>query len=335
MRDRTDWEPEKGTWAQDIDVVSHFEKMQAACLANLQIEGNPFLISKASKRRLQDRIMAMYRLSTPRTIRAEGRKIIYNFRCAFVTLTLPATQMHADKEIKSQCLNQLFVELRKFYNVENYVWKAELQANENIHFHIIIDRFISYYALRRRWNRILEKLSYVQRFASRMENLGVEQYHKNALKYNPKTTFAESKLKYEKGQSEGWKNPNSVDVKVIKSDREIVQYMSKYMAKQIVDPDKKDYSDAELEILNRGKNFGRSWFCSRSLSRLRTAVKFSLNQIKNEIQEILNCESSKLFEGDYYRVIYFRYENLSTRIQLFMRGWLMSNAHDDGYVYPT
>ena len=332
--DRTDWEPEAGTWAQDIDIVKHFERMRSNSLANLSIKGNPFLISKSGKRRLQDRIMAMYRLSTPRTVKAGGRKLIYNFRCAFVTLTLPATQMHADKEIKSDCLNQLFVELRRFYNVENYVWKAELQLNENIHFHIIIDRFVSYYALRRRWNRILDKLGYIERFASRMSEMGVERYHANALRYNDKATFAESKSKYERGMAEGWKNPNSVDVKVVKSDRDIVTYMSKYMTKEIVDTDKEEYSDAEIELLNRGENFGRAWFCSRSLSRLRTAVSFSLNQITKELKEIVNTSTTKLFQGDYFKVYYFRYEDLSKRIQHFMRGWLMSNAYEDGYIFP-
>lgn len=333
--DRSDWEPEKGTWVQDTEFYERLYKISESSLANLAIKGNPFIISKSGRRRLQDRIMSMYRLATPRTINAEGRKLIYNFRCAFITLTLPAVQMHEDKFIKSNCLNQLFVELRKHYNVENYVWKAELQLNENIHFHIIIDRFVSYYALRRRWNRILDKLGYVERYASRMNRLGLDGYYRNARKYNPDISMAECKLKYDKGCSDGWKNPNSVDVKVVKSDRDVVVYMSKYMCKPVIESPDNELTEDEERILERGKAFGRAWFCSRSLSRLRTAVKFTFSEIKDLLADVVAVGSTRLFEGDYFKVYYFRYEDLSKRIRMFMRGWLMANAYADDYVFPV
>src|SRR5690625_1994957 len=91
---------EQSTWMQSIN-----------SLRNLRVAGNPFLLSKATKRRMQDRIMAMYRSATPRTVVTTSNKLLYNFRCAFITLTLPATQMHTDKEIKELALNQLLVEL--------------------------------------------------------------------------------------------------------------------------------------------------------------------------------------------------------------------------------
>lgn len=330
-----EWEPEPGTWHDPNLYVNYETLARKNSLANLKIRGNPFLISESGKKRMQDRITAMYRLSTPRTVKAGGNKLIYNFRCAFITLTLPAVQMHTDKEIKNLCLNPFFLELRKFYDVENYVWKAELQHNKNIHFHIIVDRFINYYALRRRWNRILERLGYVSRYALRMESGGVGQYITNAKKYNPGASVTELKMRYAKGSADGWKSPNSVDVRVLRNDKDVAVYLSKYMVKGFTKNEEGDYSEEDLAVLERGKNFGRAWFCSRSLSRLNTKLTFSFSQVQAILEEIKDEKFTKEFVGDFFRVYYFRYERLSFYVQQFMRGWLMANAAENNYIYPT
>jgi hypothetical protein len=88
----------------------------------------------------------------------------YHFKLAFITLTLPSKQAHADQEIKSRCLDSFLTEIRKGYAVKNYVWRAENQKNGNIHFHIILDRFIPHWHIRSRWNRIIDRLGYVSEF---------------------------------------------------------------------------------------------------------------------------------------------------------------------------
>ena len=86
---------------------------------------------------------------------------------AFVTLTLPAPQRHSHKEIKRKCLNTFLITLaRKFAGVR-YFWKAELQKNENIHFHLLVDRFIAYQVIRKMWNDSISSLGYIQDYSTR------------------------------------------------------------------------------------------------------------------------------------------------------------------------
>ena len=66
------------------------------------------------------------------------------YKLTFITLTLPSKQIHSDNEIKSKCLNQFLIELKKNHSVSRYIWKAEKQENNNIHFHIIADKFIKW-----------------------------------------------------------------------------------------------------------------------------------------------------------------------------------------------
>ena len=327
-------ELEVSKWNAALERSHRLRSISDSSLRNLNVVGNPFLLSGASKKRMQDRIIAMYRLATPRSVKTHTRKILYNFKCNFVTLTLPSTQMHSDKEIKEKCLNQLLVELRKYYGVENYVWKAELQVNQNIHFHIVTDQYISYYALRRRWNRILDKLGYIDAFRNRMEAMSFEDYYSQGKRYNSQLRRADAMVRYKQGQVSNWSNPNSVDVKMVRSDKEVAIYMSKYMVKDIVDKDKEELSPEELSLLERGKEFGRSWFCSRSLSRLDTKFSFSLSKAEELVDLIVKAEGTKFYSGDFFRVWYFRFENLSFEVRGYLRGWLLHNAHVANYNVP-
>lgn len=63
-------------------------------------------------------------------------------RLRFLTLTLPERQSITDNEIKRRILMPFIQELKSLFNVEHYFWRAEAQQNGNIHFHLIIDKFV-------------------------------------------------------------------------------------------------------------------------------------------------------------------------------------------------
>jgi len=126
---------------------------------------------------------------------AHGKQ--YHFKIAFITLTLPSMQTHSDNQLKSDCLDSFLTEIRKGYGVKNYLWRAEKQKNGNIHFHIVVDRFIPHWQIKNRWNRILERLGYVTRFA----------------------------------EKHGHNDPNSTDVHSLKHVLNALAYLMKYATK--------------------------------------------------------------------------------------------------------
>lgn len=115
----------------------------------------------------------------------------------FVTLTLPATQMHSDNEIKRKCLTPYIETLKRKYDVWNYFWRAESTKKGNIHFHLLIDSYIHHKAVREEWNRIVNKLGYVDRF---------ESLH-------------------------GHRDPNSTDIRKLRSVKSATAYVLKYVTK--------------------------------------------------------------------------------------------------------
>jgi hypothetical protein len=116
----------------------------------------------------------------------------------FITLTLSSRQVHCDKTIKRECLNHFLIYLKRHYGAVNYIWKAELQKNGNIHYHIITDKYIPHQELRELWNMAQNRLSYVDMF---------EQH----------------------------RNPNSTDIHSLKRVRNVMSYVGKYMSKSVTE----------------------------------------------------------------------------------------------------
>lgn len=92
----------------------------------------------------------------------------------FVTLTLPSVQNHTDTELTKYCLNPFLVYARKYYHVRYYIWKKELQENGNLHYHLMLDRYIDAKSLRKTWNKIINK-GYVEGVNNPFDY--VERYH--------------------------------------------------------------------------------------------------------------------------------------------------------------
>jgi len=167
-------------------------------------------------------------------------KRIYNFRIAFITLTLPFDQgTITDQFIKSRLFEPWLKRMQSNYKLRNYVWKCERQKNGNIHFHITTDVFIHYADIRFHWNQLIIKNGLMSQFAD----------------------------KY------GHSDPNSTDVKSVKSIRNIAAYISKYMSKD-------DDKDQPIG--------GRIWGSSYSLSdRNATSYHTSPNDDDGAIKQLV------------------------------------------------
>jgi hypothetical protein len=91
------------------------------------------------------------------------RRCLYYPR--FLTLTLPDKQIESDQEFKRLYLERFIQEIKRGHGVKYYFWKAEPQKNGNIHFHLILDRFIDKHKIQKLWCHIIEP--YVQRYQER------------------------------------------------------------------------------------------------------------------------------------------------------------------------
>ena len=163
---------------------------------NFEMERKDNLLSMSAARKVRKSINWLVHTSKEKQLYQKELKKHIKFRLSFITLTLCSKQVHSDKLIKDQCLNVFLQWMRDSYKVKKYIWKAEIQKNGNIHFHITMDKYIHYAKVQNAWNRSIEKLGYVSRF---------ENEH-------------------------GHRNPHSTEIKSVKNAKNLGSYLAAYLS---------------------------------------------------------------------------------------------------------
>src|SRR5699024_7254789 len=115
-------------------------------------------ITPGAKKRLSKAISLLVQASPEKWIYNQVTKKNQHHKLSFITLTLPNVDKAKDASFTHKYLLQPMLRiLRNKYKMKMYVWKAELQKNESIHYHITTDLFLPWEQLRQHWNAILLK----------------------------------------------------------------------------------------------------------------------------------------------------------------------------------
>lgn len=150
-------------------------------------------LSRASIRRMKRALFTLIDTARWKSVyvRSTGKR--FRYKINFVTLTLPSAQVHTDQEIVRVALSPLLELWTKKIRGFLYFWKAEVQDNGNVHFHVTTNSFLHHRTLRTQWNKAINKLGYVDRCKVA--------------------------------------DPNSTDVHAVSKIRNLIGYMVKYMTK--------------------------------------------------------------------------------------------------------
>lgn len=209
---------------ETIKSIQERPKRVLRSLPNLQSSnhinrsGHNFIISDNAYRTLKRKINWLYYLSKARKVKTYNGKDIFNFKIAFITLTLPSKQKTPTSDISSSLLNPFLTEIRQRTKMENYVWRLEFQKNGNVHYHLVTDTYIDYYLVKKIWNRLLASKGYIDEYRSKMEKLSLSEYVKR-YEGNTNITYSDIVKNYARNKRENWSQPNSVDVKSVISNR--------------------------------------------------------------------------------------------------------------------
>jgi len=284
-----------------------------------------FEISASAQKNLRDKITWLYHLARSRYTKTYSGKEIYNFKINFLTLTLPSKQIHPTTQITADCFNHFLTELRQRTKMENYVWRLEFQSNGNVHYHIVTDTYIDYFFCQKIWNRIINKLGYVDTYAHKMNKLSVLDYWEQYGKSMPEN-WADCHRKYLRGRATKWQTPPSVDVKVCTSAKAIGNYISKYFVKK----DKSGCIKNELD--NEQNSFSlRLWFCSRSLSKLKAVTEFCEAVDFRPDLLIKAVAGVRIFVHQYATCYYFELSRMSNYVKEMLFPYLRTYANQMGY----
>jgi len=235
---------------------------------------------------------------------SQVRKRDRKHNLVFFTLTLSSKQIHSDNEIKRKIFNP-FIDYCKRKDVfENYFWKAEKQKNGNIHFHLIIDKYLDLGKIKKLWNTFQNRLGYLDSYQKQQKKKYKNGYfHDTSQKqYNRKTKSKEvvphsiQLKRYQKGTKSNWSSPNSIDLRKLDHQKNIINYLLKYLVKGI-----KQYKDESQEQFEKRKEVehvqGRIWGCSDEIKKI---LPFTINTSNSSVDSLLNyCKTSNNIRAYY------------------------------------
>lgn len=255
------------------------------------------IISPKAARRIQTALKWLLFLSKSQKVYNKETRRFVKFRVCMVTITLSSPQHHSDQVIKSQLFNQLLTELREQNGMNHYVWRAEKQQNGNIHFHLITNIYLNALKLRQKWNRIQNKLGYVDTYATRM-NTEIKNFSDYYNKYIDQADATTLRRRYIYGKSCNWHNPNSTDIHSIKKIKNLTAYLCKYLCKDLQN-EYATYQDIPPHLLVRGK----LWGLSQSLSALKTVGTAIDSFITQDLNTIWQEFTNHIIQKEYFTFI--------------------------------
>lgn len=281
-------------------------------------ENDGYVSAKGAKR-LRRAINWLHAISPEQTVNHPETGKPFKFRLNFITLTLCSEQMHSDQEIKAKMLHPWITNICRKFKVKSYVWKAEPQANGNIHFHFVTNKFMHMHVIRRSWNACQNRMGYIAEYRKAQQ-----AWHKNGFK--PRAHLypnwsKEKQLKaFEHGVKSNWSDPNSTDVHSLSNIKNAAAYIAKYMTKNFTatcvkckhkthhceQPDKIlecPKCSSAMEVTQARPIKGRVWYISQSLSQIKP-LRVQLTGVIDAELYVANGWKSEGIELNPYATIY-------------------------------
>lgn len=310
---------------------------QIAAEENLKDNSTNGIISNKAAKRINQAISWFSAMSATHT-RVSKNNIRVSSKLNFITLTLSSKQKHDDLYIKSKLLNAFLVDLRRRFFVISYMWRAEAQINGNIHFHIVVNKYVHYTHIRNIWNRIQAEHGYIPDYDVKSKwggdnnppsteikkvykckniagylskycskNLNAMKVYSNIDNNKLQQVVKASGRKNKDGIAE---NPGLLAAKFIDNEN---CYMLKYDS-SLIDPAKvaeliqatgaivMHYVDIPLRPIE-----GRHWFCSTTITKMKNVADVISNDVEIDLQNILQkgCIKYTKIVKEYVTVLCF------------------------------
>lgn len=149
-------------------IVGNYRKaIKESSLQNLELKGKVNNIKHSTQKKIETMLLGWMKSINYFNYYLASANVKLPHKPLFLTLTLCASQSHSDEIIKNEMLIPFISTIKRIYEVKYYFWKAEKQKNGNIHFHLIIDKYINKFEVQELWNKYLAKFGYIDKFESK------------------------------------------------------------------------------------------------------------------------------------------------------------------------
>lgn len=193
--------------------------------------------------------------------------------CAFYSISFPKG---FPDELCYKIFNTWFTRCRKDCNLKSYLWVAERQKNNTLHFHLITNNFMRISIV----NNYMKECIRTQNFKN---DLGISKYIIDNYNGVDVDNIWESKRK----------GKNAKRLNKTEATRKISMYLTKYVSK------------------NDTKSDRLPWHCSRDISALFISINYTeVNML--EITDLINNNPNAVisYQQEYFTMHYFKFQPL-------------------------
>lgn len=201
-----------------------------------------------------------------------GRR--FSFYLSFITLTVSSKRIVKHSEAKVRLLHPFLRWLRRTCKANAYVWKAELQARGQIHYHVITDCFVDYRVLRSKWNELQQRAGYLDDFY----------------------------------REHGHFDANSTDIHAVFDEKQVGNYLKKYFWKDYYQKKEEDGVWDMEEGKEESERIidGKVWDCSVNLKQAKYfSVEFN-DDIEKSLQKAMQNGDVEMEILDNFTIYRFR-----------------------------
>lgn len=234
---------------------------------------NNRLVSSKQANRIRYYVNLLIDCSKRKKVFSKVHNRYFSFKVNLITLTLPSVQLHTDKEIHERCFKSFIRAWKQLSPELIYIYKAEVQDNGNLHYHLTTNTYIHHRTLRNLWNLYIDKLGYVSR--------------------------------------SGIESPNSTDVHSVKKIKSLASYMVAYFSKKDMYSQKlkryhrrfdKKWNKTKSPFCTIPKNYFKYfkrkvelkvWDCSKVLMLSKCSVEIDSDSVMQEIRYMLQIQELK------------------------------------------
>ena len=206
-------------------------------------------------------VVEVEKIKTPYTLRkGKIRNKILNFFnlnaskkfCAFYSISFPKG---FPDELCYKIFNTWLTRCRKDCNLKSYLWVAERQKNNTLHFHLITNNFM-------RISIVNNYMKECIRTQNKKENLGISKYIIDNYNGVDVDNIWESKRK----------GKNSKRLNKTEATRKISMYLTKYVSKNDTKSDRLPWHcSRDISALFISINYYRDWETDRKSTRLNSS----------------------------------------------------------------
>lgn len=222
------------------------------------------VVKAPAARRLQKAIDILLQTSTVKMVNRPGGKK-FPFRLSFATLTIPGKIQTIAK------VRKVFASFTAWlrYAKVSYVWKVEFQKRGQLHYHLILNRYLPWKEITHAWNSRMKKAGFLNEWAKEHGHFMPNSVDVRSVRMDKGKAMSKYLAKYlakdlenEKGQKVGkwWGASRNLNVKRFVFEGSSTELSKLASAKQIVDDNWILYLVDPMKIMEKGtmKNY-KKW----------------------------------------------------------------------------